>query len=63
MQISEFKEQLFYAAGLDPSRVVEFSCGKDWTAFAYLLTRLAFVVLFVWVFFFFLFLCVFVLLL
>ena len=28
LQISEFKEQLFYAAGLDSSRVVEFSCGK-----------------------------------
>jgi len=37
MQVSEFKEQLLYATGTKPDRVLEFSCGK----YRYLLTTLA----------------------
>lgn len=28
LQISEFKEQLLYATGTKPERILEFSCGK-----------------------------------
>ena len=27
-QLTEFKEQLFYAAGVPPERILEFACGE-----------------------------------
>lgn len=32
-QISEFKDQLFFAAGLQPDKLLEFSCGESGLTF------------------------------
>jgi hypothetical protein len=33
LQISEFKNQLFFAAGLQPDKILEFSCGMFFVRF------------------------------